>query len=105
MESELINLREFKGIIDEEIHKGKVDEIVSKFTFDEQEVKPLKDKVINREISISDFEKELYALQGIKYIESKNNKENFSTDNSNDISIEIMDQKETKRTPYGGILE
>lgn len=78
--NELEKLQEFKANYDKQVQLNEltlqVDEIVSKFSFEEDEISELKAKAINSEIDMATFELNLKALYCDKILAEKNT--NFS---------------------------
>lgn len=103
--SELEGLKVFKQSIDDANYKAEIEDVISKFALEEDEISEFKEKVMNREISKDQFTKELYAIQGMKYIENMKNKK-FSSNNKelDGVIVKINHQEEPKAKPYGGIL-
>lgn len=102
MGEELETLKSFKQKIDEEIFKAEVESVFGKFDFSEEEVGELRTKALNKELSIEELTKELYALEGMKAIKSK---KKFSTKEVETARVSIQDIEEKKYKPYGGILD
>jgi hypothetical protein len=103
-ERKLTKLQKFKSSIEDEQYVEEVNNIVFSFEFDENEVKDVKNKALKREINLEELEKELYAIQGKKYLEEKREKKQYSKKGDN-ISIDMMRNKEKKNLPYDGVLE
>lgn len=101
--SELEGLTSFKKSIDDAQFASEVEEIVAEFTLDEEEIKTFKEDVLNRKITKDEFKKELYAIQGMKYVSQTKNKQ-FSKEQDDNIIVKINTQDEPKAKPYGGIL-
>lgn len=82
LNKELSGLKEFKAEYDAKVEleeiTNKVNEVVSKFDFEEEEISELKEKAINKEFTIETFELHLDALYGRKVREQKNEKKNFT---------------------------
>ncbi|MCC0764808.1 hypothetical protein IR151_17580 [Clostridioides sp. ES-S-0006-03] len=105
MKFELSKLEEFKKSIDNANYENDVESIVQEFSFNEDEICELKEKVLNREITKENFQKELYALEGMKIVNSRKGNMNFSSTDDNSIDLtSIKSKKQPKRKPYGGIL-
>ena len=102
LNEELNLLKEFKANYDKELLINEVEEIVSDFSFDEDEISELKEKAINGEMSTKEFEKELFALEGMKF---HNNKKEFSAKEEikSNLKINVVDVSD-KNEPYGGLF-
>ncbi|VIF91902.1 Uncharacterised protein [Clostridioides difficile] len=109
MNSELEGLKEFKKSIDDAQYETEIKEIIEDFSFEEEEIKTFKEKVLNREITKEEFQKELFALQGMKYvnqIKDKQNKKNFTKeDEGNNTFTKINNQSSSNDDfdVYGGL--
>lgn len=105
--SQLEGLQEFKKNIDDAKFESEINEVIESFSFEEDEIKPFKEKVLNREITKEEFQKELYALQGMKYVkemQGKQDKKDFSQDEDKSNEVKLFNNKTPKTEPYGGIL-
>lgn len=90
--SELETLRKFKSDIEEQELKSSIEAITSKFSFEEEEISELKEKALAKEISVKDYEKELYCIVGMKII---SNKESFSADEKPNVaSVDVSDDED-----------
>lgn len=106
-EEELNSLREFKATKEKEELVVEVDTIASKFTsLDEAEIEVVKTRVLNNEMSIEEFKRELYYLVGVKTLESKANYTIAEPTGMIDARriIPIVEEKETI-DEYGGLLK
>ena len=65
------DLTEYKLNKEKEELRNEVDAKANEFEFKEDEIKELKEQAYNAEISVADFEKELFALMGRKALEAK----------------------------------
>lgn len=107
--SELEKLEEFKKSIDKAKYETEIEAIISEFSFEEEEIKDFKEKVLKGEMNKEEFQKELFALQGIKYVEqikSEQNRKNFSKENEPENTfVKINNPKVTDidLDPYGGL--
>lgn len=99
--SELERLQAFE----KEIHKEKlineVNSILEKFSLEDEEVSDFKEKALNGELSVELFEKELFALEGMKAIQARANKGTTEPV----ASVKVPRQEEKKNRPYGTILD
>ena len=97
----LVKLQEFKSNIDFEELKTKVEEISNKFEL-ETDISDLKDKAINKEITLEQFEEKIGYLFAIEVV---NKKKSYSDKNDNVTKIMVTDNDDKpKAKPYGGIL-
>lgn len=80
-DAELEELKTFKSEKDQEALTQEVNEIISQFSdsLEEDEYKEIRDKALNREITVDDLKFNLYALKGMKQVAlEKEQRENFS---------------------------
>lgn len=97
----LVKLQEFKSNIDLEEFKSKVEEISNKFEL-ETDISDLKDKAINKKITLEQFEEKVGYLFAIEVV---NKKKSYSDKNDNVTKIMVTDNDDKpKAKPYGGIL-
>lgn len=68
--SDYESLKQFKEDYDKAEYEAEIEEITSKFSFDENEIEDLKLKALNKELSKEQYEKELYCLVGMKQLEN-----------------------------------
>lgn len=94
--NELKELREFKANYDRAVEKqeleNNVNEVLGNFSLDEEDTKELKEKVLNKEISLESFELQLFRLQSKN---PKSTKKDFSKDDEKEKinEIPIIDSK------------
>lgn len=107
--SELEGLKAFKKSIDDAQYETEIKGILEDFSFEEEEIKTFKEKVLNREITKEEFQKELFALQGMKFvnqIKSKQNKKNFTKDDEDDDTFTKINNQASSSNEfdvYGGL--
>lgn len=101
LENELKELREFKASIEKEELAKNVDEIILQFSLNEEDIEDLKNNVLNNEISLEQFQKELYALEGMKIVKNRNN---YSKQNNATAKVKIALNNENKPKPYGNLF-
>ena len=105
-EKELNCLREFKAVKDREALEAEVNVIADKFnTLDNADIEVVKTRVLNNEITIAEFEKELYYLVGVKALEAK---ANYTVSEPTGVAvtrvIPIVEEKE-QVDEYDGLLK
>ena len=101
---ELHSLRKFKNDIEEserfEELKKQVNDILSSFSFEDEEVQELKDKALNREIDLEKFEDKLCVLE-VKKLRSQK----FSVKQVEENSLPISDTEKVEEVgKYQNIL-
>ena len=79
-------LMEYKLNKEKEELRNEVDAKANEFEFKEDEIKELKEQAYNAEISVADFEKELFALMGRKALEAK---KEFSLQNTKEEKAKV----------------
>lgn len=88
--TKVTELEEFKANYEKEVKleelTNTVEEVVSKFSFDEEEIAELKAKAINEEIDMETFEEKLFALEGRKAFAKKTK---FSKEEEKTTKIEV----------------
>ena len=105
-EKELNCLREFKAVKEHEALEAEVNVIADKFnTLDNADIEVVKTRVLNNEITIAEFEKELYYLVGVKALEAK---ANYTVSEPTGVAvtrvIPIVEEKE-QVDEYDGLLK
>lgn len=88
-------LKDFKAEVErlqavQELQES-VDNILQEFNFAEEETSELVNKVFEGKLSLEDFEEKLFALEGRK---ARQRKENFANVNSSSNGLNIVDVKE-----------
>lgn len=104
--TELESLVSFKESIDNANYKAQVDEISKKFNLDQEEIQELKEKALNKEIDLQQFEEKLGYMFAIKTISNvKSEKENFASkeDDSSSIVKIFSEETQPETDPYGGL--
>lgn len=90
LQEELTKLQEFKANYEKEAKleelTNNVEEVISKFSFEEEEISELKAKALNEDIDIETFEEKLFALEGRKAFAKKTK---FSKDEEKTTKIEV----------------
>ncbi|MGL4802031.1 MAG: hypothetical protein ACRC18_07170 [Cetobacterium sp.] len=98
----LTKLEEFKSKVDLEELKVNVEEVSNKFNL-ETDITELKQKAINKEISLEQFEEKIGYLFALEVVE---NKKNFSTKQDEPAKVKVQNNgNESSKRPYGGILD
>lgn len=69
--SDYQELKEFKESYDKAEYESEINNITSKFSFEEDEISELREKAMSKEISKEQYEKELYCLLGMKQLQEK----------------------------------
>lgn len=91
-----------------------VSEVISEFDFVEKDIKDIKEKVFTEEITIEEFKRELFVIEGMKALEEKK-KNKFSKLDKGEETVKVKfnlkdeenkenEEKERKRQAYGGIF-
>ena len=65
------DLKKFKELYDKAEYESEINNITSKFSFEEDEISELREKAMSKEISKEQYEKELYCLLGMKQLQEK----------------------------------
>lgn len=90
LNTKISELEEFKANYEKEVEletlTNNVEEVVSKFTFEEDEITELKNKVMNKDIDLETFEEKLFALEGRKAFAKKTK---FSKEEEKVTKIEV----------------
>lgn len=101
LKDDLTKLEEFKSKIDFEELKSSVEDISNKFSLD-TDITELKEKAINKEISLEQLEEKigyLFALEVVK------NQKAYSNKTNSPARVKVIDSEDKpKARPYGGIL-
>lgn len=96
-------IKEFKAK-EEQIEKEKytkaVEDVLAKFSFEEDETKEMKEQCLNGEFGLEELDNKLFALYGKKAYENIQNKQPKEPD----PSIQIP-SKDRTRVPYDGLFE
>lgn len=93
------SLKQFKEDYDKTQYESEIEDITSKFSFSDDEIKDIKTKALNKELSKEQYEKELYCLLGMKQI--KNNSKFEKVDKS---TCEVKVQNNVKISSRYGEL-
>lgn len=80
-------------------YQVKIDEVCSQFAFEEEEIKDLKEKTINKELSLDELELNLFALEGKKLHSNKN----FSKKETKDTTVIKIKENYTEESAYGNL--
>lgn len=98
LNDELDKLQEFKSNYEKQVKEeelnSQVEEVISKFTFEEDEISELKTKVLNEDIDIATFEINLKAMYCDKLLAEKDNKVEFSNKEINKIHVNHVETVE-----------
>lgn len=90
LNKQLTGLQEFKLNYEKQVAldelTSKVDEVIAKFSFEEEEISELKSKVISGDMDVETFEDKLFAIEGRKAFAKRNN---FSKDEEKTTKIEV----------------
>lgn len=104
--SKLKELENYKAEKDKEELEAKVEEVTSEFALEESEIAEVKEEVLNGNIDLEQYTKELYCLVGMKSLKSK---EKYSVDKKVDkvgfIGLENYSVEEKDEKPYGDLFE
>lgn len=96
-------LKEFKLKADRVKYEKEVNEITSKFGLDEDSISELKDKVLNYELNLKDYEKELAYLFAMKKL-AEIKDQTFSKQEEKEEMPQIDDNSGLDNEPYGGLF-
>lgn len=102
--SELEELREFKSTIEKESLIAEVNEVCAEFDFTDEEISEVKEKAYAKEITVSEFKKELFALTGMK---AHANKTKFAQKESmakQKIVVPETEKIKVSNEPYNGLF-
>ena len=122
LQTENSELKEYKETKEKEEKQmaleKEVSEVVSEFDLAMEELEELTSKVYSEEISIDEFKRELFVLEGMKAIEEKkkakfSKKENKESEDKLGVEYSLEDEKENeeiqmierKKNLYGGIFK
>ncbi len=99
-------LKDYKAQIEEaqatQELQEKVEEILKGFDFSQEEVETLVERVFDKSLSLEDFEEKLFALEGRK---ARQRRENFASHKETSNSLNITDIQEAPKGKYSSILE
>lgn len=101
--NEVDTLKEFKASKEKEELTYNVQEVIEEFSLEESEVKELKEKAINSEITIEQLKKECFCLVGMKALSNKDKFTKADTSNNN-IVVSVI-KTEDKPDMYGGLIK
>lgn len=121
LQTENSELKEYKETKEKEEKQmaleKEVSEVVSEFDLVMEELEELTSKVYSEEISIDEFKRELFVLEGMKAIEEKKKAKFTKKDNDKEENLKIefslkekeikdkeQETKERKKQLYGGIF-
>lgn len=121
LQTENSELKEYKETKEKEEKQmaleKEVSEVVSEFDLVMKELEELTSKVYSEEISIDEFKRELFVLEGMKAIEEKKKAKFTKKDNDKEENLKIefslkekeikdkeQETKERKKQLYGGIF-
>ncbi|HBG5345054.1 TPA: hypothetical protein KQG29_002443 [Clostridioides difficile] len=102
LKASLEPLQAFKEEKEFELFKSKVDDVAQKFELAEDEIKDIKIKAYNKEITLDEYKKELGYIFALKTLSNKQSeKENFSIndDKNNTIKIPISNNNDSFSEP------
>lgn len=101
LQKEITKLEEIKLNYEKEVELEKltneIEEVISKFSFAEEEILDLKNKALNSEIDIETFEEKLFALEGRKSF-AKKTKFSKEEDKKVKIGVKSLEKEETDET-------
>lgn len=101
LKGDLSKLEEFKAKVDTEELKSNIEEISNKFALD-TDITDLKNKALNKDISLEQFEEKIGYLFALEVVE---NQKKFSANESQPTKVKVVDtDDEPKKKPYGGLL-
>lgn len=104
-QEEVKRLQAFEKQVKEKELEGEVNEMIAKYSLEQEEVKELSTKVYSSELTMDAFEKELVF---VAYNKMMTNKANFSANEQTDENDDINVNRQTKKTeacPYGDTKE
>lgn len=106
MSNSLKELQDFKDDIDKKALEEKVTKVTNKFSFEDEEITDLKEKVLNKEIGIEQYENQLFCLYGKKMLNQKTD-ETFSKPVDKKISVDIADDNKVydDEPVYGDLIK
>ena len=93
------DLKEFKENYDKAKYEKEVEDASKLFDLDEEEIKDLKDKAMNKEITIAEFKKELGFMFAMKVKNSKPIKKTETNE------VKVFDNINEKYEPYDGLFK
>ena len=97
--SDYEELKAFKLQYDEAIYNKQVEEISQMFDLSSDEISEFKEKVLNKELSIEEYKKELALIFAMKQMANKK----FAKEEVKDSGIKVLSSEvEIKDRPYGG---
>ena len=92
-------LKAFKLQYDEAIYNEQVEEVSQMFDLSSDEISEFKEKVLNKELSIEEYKKELALIFAMKQMANKK----FAKEEVKDSGIKVFSSEvEIKDRPYGG---
>jgi len=92
-------LKEFKENYDKAKYEKEIEDASKLFDLDEEEIKDLKDKAMNKEITVAEFEKELGFMFAMKVKDSK------PVEKTKTNEVQVFDNVDSKYEPYGGLFK
>lgn len=81
-------LKEFKENYDKAKYEKEIEEITDKFDFSVDEISEIKERTLNKEYTLEQYEKELVYMYGIKQLQ---NNKNFKIKEKNTCEVQIQD--------------
>lgn len=99
---ELDTLKDFKKNYDKELLKSEVEKIISEFSFEEEEIKEVREKSFNGEMTIDELKKELFALEGMKIHQEK---KQFSSEEVKSSAKIVVSNSVKEYEPYGDLFK
>ena len=97
--SDYEELKAFKLQYDEAIYNEQVEEVSQMFDLSSDEISEFKEKVLNKELSIEEYKKELALIFAMKQMANKK----FAKEEVKDSGIKVLSSEvEIKDRPYGG---
>lgn len=100
---EVNSLREFKANKDKEALTIEVNNVISEFSLEEDEIKVFKERAINDEITIDELKRECFCLVGMKAL---SNRATFSKEDAvkGNVVVPVI-TTEDKPDMYGGLIK
>ncbi|WP_297136136.1 hypothetical protein [Terrisporobacter sp.] len=92
-------LKEFKENYDKAKYEKEIEDASKLFDLDEEEIKDLKDKAMNKEITVAEFKKELGFMFAMKVKDSK------PVEKTKTNEVQVFDNVDSKYEPYGGLFK
>ena len=99
---EVKELKAKEAQVEKEKFEEEVEEVLAKFSFDEEETKEMKEQCLNGEFDVEELNNKLFTLYGKKAFENMKNKQPKEPEQEPSLQ---MPTKGDTHIPYGGIFE